>query len=437
MQFMPRLVYLLPLSALFIAALSLFISPAGAITYARLVGGPTEQASFHGRVQVLREETGVVQPAASFRFVVDARQGEQVTTLERQTDADGWAEIFVPRMPERPLSLRVLSQRGATLAEGAVHLARSSWLRAATRRRSNFRAHEHKDLRVCMNAPSVVFAVPFEQPLLVHVGRPQADLNCRSGAVAGLPGVSIALEITGGLLRGPSTCQTDAAGTCRFNLRPFHHQASAHLDVRLWEMQFQFEESLPVVPGALGITLPRPGEGAVQVVSPIVRDHVWYSLVSEHGRGRGGRLDLSVAQDGTARGQLSVSEQERRGAFLVLSSDADGPSSSAVGYPLDGQEHTLDAWDANLLDGTARAKRQAARRTLRVRVALGLYCLVTIVLSVALFWSEVRREQAEVDRRMTVSGVPNAVGTSTTPLIVAVLCVFFAFSATLVWIVTR
>jgi len=287
-----------------------------------------------------------------------------------------------------------------------------------------------------MSAPSVVFAVPFEQPLLVHVGPPQTGSACRAPAGAGLSGVAIELQATGAQLNGPGKCLTDETGTCRFSLRPFHHQASVQLSAELLDTHLQFEESLPVVPGAFGIKLTST-TSVLQVVSPVVRESVWYAVVSERGRGEGGRLDLTMAPDGTAYAQLSVGEQERRGAYLVLSSDADGPSASAVGYPLDGQEQTFDAWDADLLDGGLWARAQAARRVLRVRLALGGYCLVTIVLSVALVWSGVRRQQVEVDRRMRESGLPNAVGASTTPLVVAVLCVFFAFSATLVWIVTR
>jgi len=230
---------------------------------------------------------------------------------------------------------------------------------------------------------------------------------------------------------------TNEQGICRFVVRPFHHQLSAQVSVQLADGPFQFEETLPVVPGAFYLTQGQGSPRPVQVVSPIVRDHVWYSLVSERGRGPGGRLSLTEASDGTAHGQLGLEASQLKDAFLVLSSDPDGPSQSAVGYPMDGQEHTLDAWDAELLSGASRASSWATRRAVRVRLALGGYGLVTILLAVVLFWSEVRREQVEVDRRMRASGLPQAAQPSTTPLVVAVLCVFFAFSATLVWIVTR
>ena len=68
---MPKLVYLVAISALVIAALSLFFSPSDEIVYARIIGGPTDSPSgFHGRLQVLVERAGVAEPLPDRKSVV-------------------------------------------------------------------------------------------------------------------------------------------------------------------------------------------------------------------------------------------------------------------------------------------------------------------------------------------------------------------------------
>jgi hypothetical protein len=269
-------------------------------------------------------------------------------------------------------------------------------------------------------------SVPFESQLsfvLRRDGRPAA-------------GARIALEPEGASLVSPGEGVTDSSGRLEFTLRPEQHIASLRVKAEHEDERLEFEQTLPVVPGSYFI---READEGYRVWAPVVREHVWYTFVTEAERLGGGRLDLVEGPRGTSVGTLSSGlVPQVRGLFVVLSSEADGRSTSTVGYPLDGQDHTFDAWDAYLLDGAPVRRQEAARRGRRVRWSLGGYAALCGFLTLLLFVTRVRGSDRELQRRLESAGASEGTRErSSLPLVIAVLSLFFAFSLGVLWIVAR
>ncbi len=438
---MLRLAYLVPLSAMIVAALSLFISPGDEIRFARVLGGPTDDASgFRGRIQVQREESGVLRPEEELEIVLTAHQGGLEVRRELLTGPDGWVDFEVPRKPGQPLSLVVEDNVPQVLTRGEVRLSTAQWLRGAKRRDGGTEYRAIGALSVCAWIPKGVVAVPFETEVRVHFRKGPPAGACSGSTSTGLKGLSINASVEGGTLVSTDTCVTDQAGWCLFRIRPFHHNLELTLSPDPTKRGTDINFILPVVPGALSF---RKSKGTsstleLEVLSPVNRPLAWYTLVSEGERGRGGPVVLSQNPDGTAQGSLRLENVAAQEWFLLLASDADARSSSSVGYPLGNQGGTLGVWDAYLLDGAPRARLQRQRRQLKVRYALGGYAALSLLVSLVLFFHSVKREQRDMDSRLRKAGL-NERGTDrrALPLVVAIISVFFVFSLTLVWIVTR
>jgi len=431
---MPKLLFVVPLSALLVAALSLFFSPPDGIKYARLIGGPTDDPSFfRGRVQLLSETSDVSQPEENAAIDLLVDQGPKSARRRLVTGADGWVEFEVPRQPAFPLDLRIVDEMGRNLAQGSPELSTGRWLAAARRRSFEHPHYNAGPLSAHLEIPFSVLAVPFPATVVVRVESETPDH---------VEPVEVTVSLEGAELLQAPRCVSEIGGGCVFRVRPLHHQVIMKVRVVGQGEMLEFEERLPIVPGAIALESDsdrsQPGFVNFLVSSPVPRPHIWYAVVSEQGRERGGSLALRDASDGTSSVLLKLDREQARGSYLVLSSDADGRSLSSVGYPLDGQTMTLDAWDAYLLDGAQAARRVAHKRQMRVRYALGGYGLIALVLTLLLFWTSVRRDEKEVDRRLAQVGAGSAQGSrSALSLVVAISCVFFVFSLTLVWIVTR
>ncbi len=440
---MPKLVYVIPLSAILIAALTLFLSPSDEIRFARLIGGPTDSDDFfRGRIQVQSEQRGVTQvvDGARVRLLVD--QGHFRVSRQVTTEVDGWVEFEVPRRSNDKLLVEVRDvERAVVLTRGEVELSRRAWLASARKRHSSSPYHREHGLSLCVFVPAGIVAVPFDVDVFVVARQGEHRADCSLEGKSPWSGLSLELAANGGALLSGSSCTTDAGGVCSLRLRPFHHNVSLDVHADLPAGGVDYEKSLLVVPGAFGlrhVESSGESEDVWEIRSPVERDHVWYTVVSERGRGPGGVLRFEHHQDGIASARLALQPSPSSDSYLVLSSDADGRSSSTVGYPLGDQAKTLDVWDAYLLDGAPRARARLARRETRVRYALGGYAVVSLLLSLVVFVRSVRREQVETDRVLSGVGAPPATtDRSALPLIVAVSSVFFVFSLTLVWIVTR
>src|SRR5690606_15949808 len=124
--------------------------------------------------------------------------------------------------------------------------------------------------------------------------------------------------------------------------------------------------------------------------------------------------------------------------YVVIAGSADGRSTSSVGYPLAEQGNTFDVFDGYLLDGAPQLRTLQQAKARRVRIALGAYIALSGLLTLGLFIFRVRRSdrrlQQGLDRVGAAKGTRSA---SAVPLVIAALSLFFAFSATVLWIVAR
>ncbi len=123
---------------------------------------------------------------------------------------------------------------------------------------------------------------------------------------------------------------------------------------------------------------------------------------------------------------------------MVIAGSADGRSTSSVGYPLAEQGDTLDVFDAYLLDGAPQMKAMQERKARRVSLALGLYIGLSGLLTLGLFVIRVRRADRSLQEGLERVGAAQGTRSSSAlPLVIAALSLFFAFSATVLWIVAR
>lgn len=425
----PALLYVLPLATVLVLAASIFMAGEGEeIRSAFVLGGPTDVPVFRGRLQTRRERAGAIEPLAWLEVTIHTRQGNVESSRKFRTDEEGWVEFSVARKESQPMEIEVIDSAGNVLAKGAPRLSHQRWAASARRRGGRPPVHESGALRAQLEAQRRVLSVPFESAMvlsLTHGGAPAA-------------GAPVILEAQGAaLLPDPSAAErTDAEGRLRFGLRPEQHVTSLRVEARYEGERLEFEQTLPVVPGSYWI---ESADAGYRVWAPVPRDHVWYTFVTEFERLSGGRLELREAPRGKAVGTLPAEVvPDQPGLFVVLSSDADGRSTSTVGYPLDGQDYTLDAWDAYLLDGAPAGRAEAARRQKRVRWSLGGYAALSSLLTLLLFVTRVRGSDRDLKRRLEGAGASEATRErSSLPLVIAVLSLFFAFSLGVLWIVAR
>src|SRR5690606_9808537 len=138
-----QLLYLIPLLALGVCALSLFWR-AGEVELrsAMLMGGPTDSAlGFRGRLRVVREIGGMTLPAQGEEIRLFAQQGKHESVRTLTTGPDGWSDFEVSRVPGAPLHLEVKDAAGRVLVDGTPELSTSRWLESAQRRGGPLRVH--------------------------------------------------------------------------------------------------------------------------------------------------------------------------------------------------------------------------------------------------------------------------------------------------------
>ncbi len=424
----PIFLYVLPLLSVLVLGISIFVGTDGGIVRsATVMGGPTDtDAPFRGRLQVIEEKYGAVVPVGGRRVVLRARQAAHLTERSLKTDETGWAEFEIPLKRGASLELEVREVDGHILARGDVALEARRWLGAARRRGGPLPRHEKGQLGARTSLSRGAAAVPF-----YGMGKIEVDASGEP-----LAGATIKVEVTGATLRGASDGKTDESGGFSFEVAPQQHVAVLHVSVEHELEKWKFDQTLPVIPGAYG--LEQVGDGYV-VLSPVPRDEVWFTFVTEGQRLAGGRVALSEDAQGIFSGKIPPAlVPKTKDRFLVLASSADGRSPSTVGYPLDGQSHTLDVWDAYLLDGGPAERLRVEARRRKIRWTLGAYAALSGLLTLLLFVSNVRHADRELKERLEGAGATAETReNSPLPLLVAVIGLFFAFSAGVLWIVAR
>ncbi len=426
----PYFLFVMPVLMVLVLGLSVFIASRDEkMISARLLGGPTDSAQgFHGRVQVTRESFGVTLPLGHYSLQIIVQQGRHKTTRYVMSDSDGWAEFESPRFTSRKFSLRVLGERGEVLVEGSPQLSTSQWLNSARRRGGDDKKKPHSgdNLVGSIFIPGGVLAVPFESVVSILLKK----------AGQGVAGGKVRVVPDGMSLLGEGTSLTDKQGWASFTFRPQQHVVSLHVFAQYEQEKIEFDRVLPLVAGSFSL---KREESQWKILSPVPRESLWFSFVGEGGRGRGGRLKLQPNNEGGAWGLLAKDLRPREGEdYLVLSSDADGRSFSTVGIPLREQGKTLDIWDASLLDGAPRARALENAKNRRIRYTLGAYAAGSGFLTLFLFWSRVKGEEAELRAALNrVRASKETQDRSSLPLLIACLSLFFAFSLAVLWIVAR
>lgn len=424
----PLLLYILPLLSVLVLGVSTFLgTDGGAVRSAMVLGGPTDsEQPFRGRLQVVEETHGVATPLAEELVVLRALQATRVLERRLVTDASGWAEFELPLRASPPFDLVVLDRIGRPLVRGRPVLETKRWRRSARVRGGDLGVRESGVVRARVSIESGVLAVPFAG---------SGILSLTEGGEP-VPGAELELRGVGAALGAPSRGQTDAAGRFAFEVAPEQHVSTLRVSVRRADQKWEFEQVLPVVPGAYGLA---QRKGGLVVRAPVPRDEVWFTFVTETERLSGGRLELREDGQGFFSAEIPASSVPRaKGLFVVLASSADGRSPSTVGYPLDGQGHTLDIWDGYLLDGSKAARSRAEAHRRKVRWTLAAYAGLSGILTLLLFVLRVRRAGRILEERLQgVGATPATFEKSPVPLLIAVVGLFFAFSAGVLWIVAR
>jgi hypothetical protein len=424
----PLLLYVLPLLSVLVLGVSLFLGTEGAaVRSAVVLGGPTDsEGPFRGRLQVVEEEQGATQPLANAQVLLRAEQASHVVERRLVTDPTGWVEFELPLHPRAPFEITVFDARGNTLARGQPILEMARWRRAARVRPGDLGTHEKGAFRAKITIERGVFAVPFEGGGAVTVledGRP-------------LSGAPIKLTASGARLLSSAHGVTDREGRFTFLVAPEQHVSALRFVVFEAEQEWEFEQVLPVVPGAYGLSEDQAG---LIIQAPVPREEAWFTFVTESERLMGGRVDLREDARGIYSAKVPFASIPKvRGLYVVLASSADGRSPSTVGYPLDGQTQTLDLWDGYLLDGGPFARSRAELKRRKVRLTLGAYAGLSGLLTLVLFVLRIRSADRALQAQLkSVGATSETRDKSQAPLLIAVLGLFFAFSAGVLWIVAR
>lgn len=376
-----------------------------------MVGGPTRgSTSASWLVFVERLDAGQRSPSPGRPLRVSVRAGAQNASWTGTSDRSGLAEVRIEL--ERPLdsdaSVRIETDDGALLAEGAVALSGENW-RSAARRRGGWlpgqqlpgQAGSELWLRV---APAQgTFAVPFSSELSIEVTRGPALAAASGGSFSGaLPvsGARLELELSGAE-PSTATARSDAQGRARVAIRPQEHAIVLRLAARASaagapELVGQWYGALPVTPGALHAEL----DGTRLLVrSPIPRDVAFVSLVDSERRLAGYVLELTPDAEGGARASVELAPPllervQTEDVFAVASSEPDKRSASSVGWPLrPGAEpaSSFDAPDQLLLDGSAGVLARESELRRKRRWTAALLLSVVGALTLAAFARELRR----------------------------------------------
>jgi hypothetical protein len=439
----PILLYALPLVAVAVLGVSTMVQTGGEpVRSALVLGGPTDSSGpFRGRVQLKAESHGVPTSVASEWIVIEASESGHRVERKIRSDESGWAEFEIPLKAPSKVRLRVTDQAGTVLAEGEPVLETARWALSAKRRGGKAPKHAEGPLSARIEIEKRVLAVPFEAQGAIAVWYNDKPVS----------GARVQLRGAGVRLTSASLGVTDEQGRFPFSVHPEEHVASLDVTVEQGTVEqgtvehataeharrtLRFDQRLPVVPGAYGFRREKDG---ITVLAPVPREEAWFTFVREDERLRGGRIILKETETGQWAGRIPEEEIPRReGMYLVLSSTADGRSPSTVGYPLHGQLETFDALDAYLLDGAPLAQLRAEKKRRRIRWALGGYVAVVGILTLVLFVARVRRADRELRSSLLRAGASQTTSErSPLPLLIAVVGLFFAFSAGVLWIVAR
>lgn len=401
--------------------LVLFVAAApGSFLYARLVGGPTDAGRvWTGRVQLIERQGAEERPAASVPIRIEVRGPiGSVTGWSGRSDDEGWAEVRLERAAVgRHLDVCIhAGDPEGVVACGQTVLTQEAWRRGARVRSGQVPGRTEGELEIGVTVASGVLAVPFSSELQVTV----------SDATGPVEGAELTWRGTGLAVLALAPVRTDAAGRAGLRVTPREHVVSLALEATQEGARGSWFSTLPVVPGAMQALVE---DGQLRVRSPVERESAWYSWVSTSERLGGGKLKLAPTPFGSAGAVPLPPEVPGEGAWVVVSSEPDARSPSAVGWPLGRQSTTFDVAEASLLDGAADAEAREKGIRRRVRWGASGFAALAAWLVALVFVREARRRPGRVEN-VDVSGTPVA-GDAAWRLWVALSCIVLGFATIL------
>lgn len=361
--------------------LSLFVIAAPRpFVYARLWGGPTDAGPvWTGRVQLIERRGGLERPAPHLPIRIEGRGPTRGAAWSGRSDVDGWAEVRLER-PSNSRRLDVCIYAGEPeerVACGEALVTGAAWRRGARERSGQVAGKGEGELAIEVTVLRGVLAVPFPAELGVTVQNAEGPVS----------GAELTWRTTGLTVFTPARLRTDAAGSARLRVAADQHVVSLEVRAREGAAGGSWYSTLPVVPGAMQVDWK---DAALEVRSPIERESVWYTWVSANERLGGGKLALSKTPFGSA-GTLALPRGVPQAtSWVVISSEPDGRSPSAIGWPLGQQTTTFDVAEAGLLDGAADREAQEERFRSRVRWGVSAYAALAALLTAAVFLREAR-----------------------------------------------
>lgn len=415
----------LPVSTVAVVGIAIFVVGAPrSYRAARVWGGATTaQTTLSFRVQVFDRLAELERPVASVPVDMLVSYGGRSVRWNGSSDSAGFADPVVELATQDTGAVHIeLEGHGHALASGNVRLSLADWRRGIKRQGGWTRGRRTKPFRIRVRPGRGVFAVPFADPLVVQV----------SDSKGPVVGALVALHPEGArILPSADPVVTDARGVASVLLSPSEHHPTLGIDVSFEGRRGQWHSTLPVVPGALHARL----EGdELLLQSAVARDWAYYSIVSDQGRLRGGRVALVGDGRGGAAARLPFSVQIKRPLWAVVSSDPDLRAPATVGWPLTldvDDALTFDVYDRLLLDGAPQAYARSQRVYRHARWLAGGYALVSLALVLVLLLVRVRTADARLARHLASESAsdkrPPAALRFGLTFVVAVLCVSLGF----------
>lgn len=398
---------MLPTVSVLVAAL-VFLGP-GALRPAvgvRVRGLPAEGARAVAlRVEVVRSRYDVVDSGGAQEILVEASvPGQTLRAFHGTTGPDGIADVRLEAASpilRGPMAIGVsaVAPRPRLLAAGEVALRRPP---AAFVQLGRVNGNVRGDLDVRVDAARGVLASPFPEVMRVRVSPKGMDvpLGARAEITVSGPGLDAA----------PAKLTTDERGAGAFTVRALAHQVELSLEVRAGDKSARWEGTLPVVPGAMWLSPPAPGEPGsapkpskpLALLSPAPKERAYVSFWSEEGRIGGAVVPLARDPQGFFAGEVTAPEAASRVLYATVAGDPLEQGAGTVAWPLQPAEGMVTPEPlALLVDGLPAALDREKQRAWTTRrsglVLLGAAALAEVLLLLLQGRDAQRKLEAHLD----------------------------------------
>lgn len=429
------LLLLAPLSAVVVVVLGVVAGGERPMRSARVYGGPTQGVSSLGLRVELGERDRVAEvplPLTGFEIVA-VSGGQKVARARGKTDAQGMAEVSLelPKAFDSAFELWVEASANveAPLARGLVLGSAVAFERAP--RRGGFQAARR-------TGDVELVVAPARGVLVTAQGALDDELVLRASRAGSPLSASIDVKLEGG---EPSTARvkTDEHGLARVRVRP--RDASLRVELHAADGEGSVAARFDVAQGAIRAT--RRGDQLLLETSGAA-NVAYAAFVDEHRRYLGLHAELAPTPDGRLVAELPWPAGVPARCWVVVSSQPDLGSPSAVGWPLGASEpdpKTFDARELLLLDGAAAARAREEKRVRRTRVITAVYALAALIVTLVVFLQRVRRSEQAIGEHLRRAGIDDALKSiaprRSAPTVLAAACIGLGFLVVVVWAVLK